>query len=98
MGDGYEVLVAEAVRAFIADRDEKTTRILKDNLSKLEQPYPGRGRGDKEQITWRGMSVYRLHIGRSWTVFYDVEDDAKEVKVREILPIDEAHDEYGELD
>lgn len=98
MGGEYEVLVAEEVREFIESLDEKTTRILKDNLSKLEEPYPGRGKGDKEQITWRGMSVYRLHIGRSWTAFYDIEDDANVVKVREILPIDEAHDEYGELD
>jgi mRNA-degrading endonuclease RelE of RelBE toxin-antitoxin system len=98
MGDEYDVLVAEDVREFIAARDEKTKRILKDNLSKLEQPYPGRGKGDKEQITWRGMSVYRLHIGRSWTAFYEIEDDENAVKVREVLPIDEAHDEYGELD
>lgn len=98
MGDEYEVLVAEEVRAFIASLDEKTERILTDNLSKLEQPYPGRGKGDKEQITWKGMSVYRLHIGRSWTAFYDVENDAQVVKVREVLPIDEAHDQYGELD
>lgn len=98
MGGEYDVLVAEDVREFIASLDKKTARILNDNLSKLEQPYPGRGKGDKEQITWKGMSVYRLHIGRSWTAFYDIEDDEQVVKVREVLPIDKAHDEYGELD
>lgn len=98
MGGEYDVLVAEDVREFIASLDEKTKRILKDNLSKLEQPYPGRGKGDKEQITWKGMSVFRLHIGRSWTAFYDIEDDEQVVKVREVLPIEDAHDEYGELD
>lgn len=98
MGGEYEVLVAEDVREFIASLDEKAARILKDNLSKLERPYPGRGKGDKEQITWKGMSVYRLHIGRSWTAFYDIESDEQVVKVREVLPIKEAHDQYGELD
>lgn len=97
MGDGYDVLVAQDVQEFIDDLDEKTKRIVKDNLSKLEEPYPGRSKGDKEQITWRGLSVYRLHIGRSWTAFYDIDDEMEMVKVREILPIDEAHDEYGRL-
>lgn len=98
MSGGYEVLVAEDVREFLQSLDDKSKRILKDNLSKLEEPYPGRGKGDKEEITWKGQSVYQLHIGRSWTAFYDVEGDQNVVKVREILPIDEAHKQYGELD
>jgi mRNA-degrading endonuclease RelE of RelBE toxin-antitoxin system len=98
MGGGYEVLVAEDVRSFLQRLDEKSKRILTDTLSKLEEPYPGRGKGDKEQITWKGQSVYRLHIGRSWTAFYDIDEDEEVVTVRDVLPIDDAHEQYGDLD
>ena len=39
--------------------------------------------------------MYRLHIGRSYTAFYTIHDEANEVRVREVLPIDEAHKRYG---
>jgi len=35
------------------------------------------------------------NIGRTWTAFYDVYEDRNEVRVTEILPIDEAHKRYG---
>lgn len=95
MGDVYEVHVALEVRDFLESLDEKSKRIVKDNLAKLEQPYPGRGPGDKEKIEWRGDEVYRLHIGRTWTAFYDIDESNRRVLVRDILPIDEAHKEYG---
>ena len=40
--------------------------------------------------------MYRLHIGRSYTAFYTIHDDTSEVRIREILPIDEAHKRYGD--
>lgn len=95
MGDVYEVHVAIDVRDFLQSLDDKSKRIIKDNLAKLEEPYPGRGQGDKEKIEWKGDEVYRLHIGRSWTAFYDIDEDEGRVLVREILPIDRAHKEYG---
>lgn len=98
MGDGYEVHVALEVRDFLDSLDDKSKRIIKDNLAKLEQPYPGRGQGDTEQISWKGDEVYRLHIGRSWTAFYDIDEESSRVLVRELMPIDQAHKEYGDLD
>lgn len=97
MADEYEVLVAKDVHSFLDSLDEKSERIVRDNLSKLTSPYPGEGAGDKERITWRGDEVYRLHIGRTWTAFYDIVDDAEEVRVLKVMPIDDAHKEYGDL-
>lgn len=98
MGDGFEVLVAQEVDDFLTELDEKSERIVRDNLANLENPYPGKGRGDKERIEWRGEQVYRLHIGRTWTAFYDVEEAEDIVKVLRVMPIDQAHKEYGSLD
>jgi len=92
----YRLLVTPAVREYVASLDEKSARIVRENLDVLtEHPYPGRGRGDKEAIVFEGREVFRLHVGRSHTAIYTVHEDAGEVRVRDVLPIDEAHDRYG---
>lgn len=98
MGDGvFEVLVAQEVADFLDDLDDKSARIVRENLEKLTDPYPGEGTGDKERITWRGQAVYRLHIGRTWTAFYDIDAEEKNVYVLRVMSIDDAHKEYGDL-
>ena len=92
----YNVLLGEDAAAFIQALDEKSQRIVKDNLRKLaESPYPGRGSGDKEKIVVDGEEVWRLHISRTYTAFYVILEDDNEVRVVELLPIDEAHDRYS---
>ena len=94
----YSVLLADQPREYIAAADEKSERIIKDNLRKLEDdphPRPGSGSGDREKLVVDGEEMYRLHIGRTHTAFYTILDDADQVRVVEILPIDEAHDRYG---
>lgn len=92
----YRVLLSPEVSEFIRTKDTKTRKIIKENLKKLEEnPYPGRGRGDKEGLPIEGKKRFRMHIGRSWTAFYSILEDEKEVRITEILPIDEAHKKYG---
>jgi mRNA-degrading endonuclease RelE of RelBE toxin-antitoxin system len=94
----YEVLLAEEAREYVAALDEKSKRIVKDNLRKLsDDPYPrpGSGSGDKEKLVVDGEELYRIHIGRTHTAFYDVLEAGEEVRVIEILAIDEAHERYG---
>lgn len=94
----YEVLLAPAPREYVGALDEKSQRIVKDNLRKLEDdphPRPGTGSGDKEQLTIDGEELYRLHIGRTHTAFYDILEDDNEVRIIEIMDIDEAHNRYG---
>lgn len=93
----YEVLLGDQPLEFIEILDEKSTRIVKNNLLKLEDdpyPRPGSGSGDVEQIAVDGEEAYRIHISRTFTAFYLVEEDTEEVRVFEILPIDEAHNRY----
>jgi len=39
--------------------------------------------------------MYRLHIGRTHTAFYVILEDEKEVRVVDLLDIDQAHKRYG---
>lgn len=95
MAGDFEVVVSTEADDFLRNADEKTERICRDNLSKLSRPYPGRGPGDKEKLVIEGEELYRLHIGRTHTAFYDILEDEKLVQVLDILPIDEAHKRYG---
>lgn len=94
----YNILLAEDAREYVSALDGKSTRIIKENLRKLaEEPYPrpGAGSGDREKLTVDGEEIYRLHIGRTHTAFYDVLEEKEEVRVVEIVDIDEAHKRYG---
>ena len=94
----YEVLLAEEAREYVAALDEKSTRIVTDNLRKLADdphPRPGSGSGDREKLVVDGEELYRLHIGRTHTAFYDILEADEEVRVIEILDIDGAHKRYG---
>lgn len=94
----YQVLLGEQPREFLAQCDKKTDRIVRDNLGNLSEephPRPGAGSGDREKLPVDGREMYRLHIGRTYTALYTIEEDTNEVRVREILPIDDAHKRYG---
>lgn len=92
----YQLFIEQDALNFINNLDGKSERICKDNLKKLaDDPYPGSGKGDKERLVVEGTETYRLHIGRTFTAFYDINEDETAVEVLEVLPIDEAHKRYG---
>lgn len=92
----YRLLIEEEALEFIESLDDKSKRICKDNIKQLaENPYPGQGKGDKRKEVVDGEEVWRLHIGRTYTAFYVIDEDESVVRVLEVLPIDEAHKRYG---
>lgn len=94
----YNILLGDNARDYLSALDEKSRRIVKENLRKLQDdpyPRPGAGSGDREQLVVDGEELYRLHIGRTHTAFYDILDDENEVRVIEITDIDDAHSRYG---
>lgn len=94
----YNILLSDQAAEYLDALDEKSTRIVKQNLRKLEDdphPRPGSGSGDKEKLVVDGEEMYRLHIGRTHTAFYLIVENDEEVRVIEILDIDEAHNRYG---
>jgi mRNA-degrading endonuclease RelE of RelBE toxin-antitoxin system len=94
----YKALLAEEAQSYYENLDEKSQRIVRSNLEKLaDDPYPrpGSGSGDREKLITDGEEIYRLHIGRTHTAFYDILEAKSQVRVVELLSIDEAHDRYG---
>jgi mRNA-degrading endonuclease RelE of RelBE toxin-antitoxin system len=92
----YKVLITEDIQEMLQVLDEKSSSIIISNIKKLrENPYPGRGSGDKEKLPVKGKMRYRMQIGRTWTIFYSILEEDKQVRVSELLPIDEAHKRYG---
>jgi mRNA-degrading endonuclease RelE of RelBE toxin-antitoxin system len=92
----YNILLGDDARDYYSSLDEKSQRIVKENLQKLaSDPYPGSGRGDKEKLHVDGEEMFRLHIGRTHTAFYLILEDDREVRVVDITDIDDAHKRYG---
>jgi len=94
----YDILLAEEAREYVGALDDKSTRIVKENPRKLSDdphPRPESGQGDKEKLVVEGEEMYRLHIGRTHTAFYLILEDDEEVRVVDIMAIDEAHGRYG---
>ena len=75
---------------------EKTRRIRKTALKRLEEdPFPG-SQGEAEKLVLRGGGfICRLHISRRYTVFYEFGTEKKLGIVQEILPIGQDHKKYG---
>ena len=91
----YNIVLSGEAIDFLSLLDNKSRSICKKNLHKLINPYPGRGIGDKEKIIVAGEELYRLHIGRSYTAFYIINEKNKIVRILEILSIETAHKKYG---
>lgn len=82
---------------YLSELPEKNQRLIKEKCRALsEDPYPGGG-GDKE-LLHLDYKLYRLHIGRSFTVFYQICEKDELVKILEIKTIDKAHKLYKRLE
>jgi len=77
---------------------DKSRRIIKNALQRLEEdPFPG-GHGDKEKLVLKGgIIIYRLYISHSYTAFYDIDKEEKSVIVQDVLTIEQAHKKYGRM-
>ena len=64
----HDVLLVEEAREFLDVADEKTERICTEKLGFLAaNPYPGRGRGDKEKLPSDARcDRFRMHISRTY--------------------------------
>ncbi len=89
----YRVVIDRKALKYLSRLPEKSQRLIKEKCNALaDDPFPGQG-GDKEQLPL-DYKLYRLHIGRSFTVFYQVCEKRELVKILENATIDRAHKLY----
>lgn len=79
----YRVFKTKEVQTFLNNLDRKSERICNNKLKEalMDNPYPGQGLGDKERLMVSGEEAFCLHIGHTWTAFYHIMEDKKEVHV-----------------
>lgn len=92
-----KVVIDRKVLKYLSELPEKSQHLIKQKCHALaEDPYPGKG-GDKE-LQHLEFKLYRLHVGRSFTVFYQIDEDEDQVLILEIATIDKAHKLYRHLE
>lgn len=92
----FQVKIDRRANRFYHSLDEKSQRIVKSHLDRLkDDPYPGAS-GDKEKLVLPGGEMtYRMHIGRTFTVFYDIDERRSTVFINVLTTIEDAHKRYG---
>ena len=90
----YQLLIKKKTLDYL----EQLPEIVRVKCKTLaDDPFPGK-HGDKELIQRNGhKDIYRLHIGRSYTVFYKRYKEEKIVKILEVTTIEQAHKLYGRV-
>ena len=90
----FAIVIEKKAREFLKRLPPKIRRIIVEMILGLkDDPFPG---GNKEKLEYPyPPTVYRLHIGRSFIVFYIIEYEENVVKIEKIVTIERAHKEYS---
>ena len=92
----YRVLINRDAQKYVDSLTEKSKRIVKKKLEALKD-NPHLGRADKKKLQLPDYDLFRMHVSRSYTIFYRIYEEEKTVKVLDIMTIEEAHKRYGRL-
>ncbi|WP_421908302.1 type II toxin-antitoxin system RelE family toxin [Methanolacinia petrolearia] len=89
----FNILIEKRAEKFLKKLPIKSRRIIVEKILELKNnPFPGE---NKEKIFCpKPPEVYRLHISRSYTVFYIINIDDHLVKIEKIITIEGAHKDY----
>ncbi|MDD1723817.1 MAG: type II toxin-antitoxin system RelE/ParE family toxin [Methanospirillum sp.] len=90
----HYILIEKKAREYLQKLPIKTRRIIVGKIQELSvNPYPG---SNKEKLEcYNSPVVYRLHISRSYTVFYLIDEEKEVVKIEKIETIEKAHKTYS---
>nr|QNO56744.1 hypothetical protein HGIILDEE_00033 [Methanosarcinales archaeon ANME-1 ERB7] len=92
----YSVLINRDAQKYVDSLTEKSRRLVKKKLEILkDNPHPGRA--DKKKLQLPNYDLFRMHVSRSYTIFYRIYEEEKTLKVLDIMTIEEAHKKYGML-
>lgn len=92
----YSVLINTDALKYIDTLTEKSKRLIKRKLEALkDNPHPGRD--DKKKLQLPNYDLFRMHVSRSYTIFYRIYEEEKTVMILNIMTVEEAHKKYGRL-
>lgn len=87
-----DVLIDQDVLVFCKHLPKKDQRMVLEHIERLHDPL--HTQGDVKRLHGPGdIALYRMHIARRYTVFYQVFDD--HVNVDALMTIERAHKRYG---
>lgn len=90
------VVIDRKAFKYLTELPEKSRRLITEKCHALAD-YPFPGQGDKELLHLE-YNIYRMHVVRSFTVFYQIAEDDKLIRILEIATIEKAHKLYKRMD
>ena len=86
-----DVQIERSVIKTLEKYPEKIRVHIFNHLRKLEDPYSA---PDVECLHPK-VQVYRMHIGRTYTIIFKIHKESNLVTVLELMSIEQAHKRYG---
>jgi mRNA-degrading endonuclease RelE of RelBE toxin-antitoxin system len=86
-----EVRIEKGVIKTLEKYPEKIRGYIFSHFCKLEDPYNA---PDVECLHSK-VQVYRMHIGRIYTVIFKIHKESNIVQVLDLMTIEQAHKRYG---
>ena len=86
-----KVLTAKSVTKALSKYPEKIKEQIFNHLLLLEDPYLA----PDIECLYPPKQVYRMHVGRTYTIIFEIHKESDTVYVLDLLPIGKAHKRYG---
>lgn len=89
----FDVLLASELEPFVEDLGSRKARMFRDEAKQLgTDPFPESEYGDKQPVPFEEKPWYSMKVGRSWYLFYTVDEDAREVRIVDVIPFETVMD------
>jgi mRNA-degrading endonuclease RelE of RelBE toxin-antitoxin system len=86
-----KVLTAKCVTKTLSKYPEKIQEQIYNHLVLLEDPYLAPG----IECLYPSKHIYRIHVGRTYTIIFEIHKESDTVFVLDLLLIGKAHKRYG---
>ena len=75
----------------LSKHPEKIREQIFNHLRKLNDPY----RAPDVECLYPTRQLYRMHVGRTYTIIFKILKESETVIVLEVMTIEQAHKRYG---
>ncbi len=86
-----DVQIERSVIKTLEKYPEKIREHIFNHLRKLEDPYSA----PDVECLYPKVQIYRMHIGRAYTVIFRINNESNIVLVLDLMTIEQAHKRYG---